>query len=167
MSFSLSLIRHYWKLKLMSENQIKKRIIFMSLSIVICKERWSQLIIKIIIMNIVNSWIELSTDSISIIKSTRTKVKEKWIYHDDNHQNQFHHSFLFSCLNLQKSLLLMTWINNSLHWQVSVNALREWTQLRLNNKRTMISAYNVKILIILYEIVSICLFSVIRNYNWY
>ena len=167
MSFSLSLIRHYWKLKLMSENQIKKRTIFMLLSIVICKERWSQLMTRMTMMNTVNSWIELSTDSMSIIESTRTRIREKQICHDDNHQNQFHHSFLFSCLNLWKSLLLMTWTDNSLHWQVSVNVSREWTQLRLNDERTMISAYNVKILITLYRIVSICLSSVIRNHNWH
>ena len=151
----------------MSENQIKKRTIFMLLSIVICKERWSLLMTRMIIMNTVNSWIELSTDSISIIELTRTKVREKWICHNDNYQNQFYYSFLFLCLNLQKLLLLTTWTDNSLHWQVSVNVSREWTQLRLNDERTMISAYNVKILITLYRIVSICLSSVIRNHNWH
>ena len=165
MSFSLSLIRHYWKLKLMSKNQIKKRIIFMSLSIVICKERWSWLMIKTIIMNTVNSWIELSTDLMSIIELTRTKVREKQICYDNNYQNQFNHNFLFSCLNLQKLLFLMTWTDNSLHWQVSVNVLKEWTQSRLNNERTLISAYDVKILITLYEIVFTCLSSVIRDYD--
>ena len=167
MSFFLNLIRHYWKLKLMSKNQIKKKIIFMSLSITICKERWSQLITRTTIMNTVNSWIELLIDLMSIIKLTRTRVREKWICHNNNHQNQFHYSFLFSHLNLWKSLLLMTWTDNSLHQQVSVNVSREWTQLRLNDERTMISAYNVKILITLYRIVSICLSSVIRNHNWH
>ena len=139
----------------------------MLLSITICKKRWSQLMIKMIIMNTVNSWIELSTDSMFIIKSTRTRIREKQIYYDDNHQNQFHYNFLFSCLNLWKLLFLMTWIDNSLHQQVSVNVSRKWTQSRLNNEKTMISAYNAEILITLYEIVFICLSSVIRNHNWY
>ena len=137
----------------------------MSLSITICKEKWSQLMTRITIINTVNSWIRLSTDSMSIIKSIKIKIREKQICHDNNHQNQFYYSFLFSCLNLQKSLLLTTWINNSLHWQVSINMSREWTQLRLNNERTMISAYNAKILITLYKIISICFFLIIRNHN--
>ena len=69
----------------MFKNQIKKRIIFISLSIMICKKKWLLLIIKMIIMNIVNNWIKLLTDLMFVIESTRTKVREKWICYNNNH----------------------------------------------------------------------------------